>query len=367
MRVLFFGRGHTDIFFGFCKHLQALGVEIFLAHPPGTADQQHLTASGVQCFPVHFPSRFNVLGYRLFRQLIETVQPDIVHTFDRRTLLPILWATRHHRDLPLVVDRGAVRHPSRFQPLHRLIYFNERVACFATWSDAVRNALIEAGVPPERTCTLYFGHDPVWYEQDPGDLRQELGLSSDTFLAGFIGNIRPVKGFDVLVDAVTLMPKNTRLKVVVFGQDRKGQGRAAVRRSGMSDRFVFLGPRPQAFRWMRSLNCVVVPSRSEGLSKVTVEAMSLRVPVIAARVGALPEIIDHKIDGLLMPPESPQQLADWLTFLETNPTTAQELGTRGRQKIVSRFSVAGTTRKFLELYQRLSDRRAGPVDGSKNS
>lgn len=356
MRVLFFGRGHTDIFFGFCQHLQALGVEVLLAHPPGTTDQQHLAASGVRCFPVHFPSRFNVLGYRPFRQLIETVQPDILHTFDRRTLLPILWATRHHRDLPLVVDRGAVRHPSRFHPLHRLIYFDKRVACFATWSDAVRNALIAAGVPPERTCTLYFGHDPVWYEQDPRDLRQELGLSPDLFLAGFIGNIRPVKGFDVLVAAVTLLPKSTRLKVVVFGQDPNGRGIAAVRRAGVADRFVFLGLRPQAFRWMRSLNCVVVPSRSEGLSKVTVEAMALRVPVIAARVGALPEIIDHEIDGLLMPPESPQILADLLTFLEANPTTARELGACARQKIVSRFSVAGTARKFWELYQRLSCR-----------
>ena len=367
MRVLFFlGRGSLPIC-GLCANLQEKDVDVLASYHPGSFAQNQLATLGVPGAPLRIRSRFNPFAYPHITELVDRFSPDIIHIIDQQALLPVLWATRRNRNLPLVVDRGAVRHPSHLHPLHRLIYFNNRIACFAAWSNPVRDALIESGVYPERTRTLYFGHDPSWYEQESRDLRQELHLSPSTFLAGFVGKIRPVKGFDILVTAIALLPPHTDFKVIVFGEDAGGRGLAMARRAGVVNRFIFLGHRPKAFRWMQSLNCVIIPSRSEGMPKVAIEAMSLRRPVIATNVGGLPEVIDHEINGLLIPPESPQALAAMLLKLQANPTLLLTLGEKARQKIESSFSMRTTTQQFLLLYQQLITSRSGNVELSNNN
>jgi glycosyltransferase involved in cell wall biosynthesis len=199
---------------------------------------------------------------------------------------------------------------------------------------------------------MYHGHDPAEFDADPKDLRAELKIPPEQILLGFVANMRPVKGFDVLVEAVKLLEPSP-LQIAVIGQDIEGTAQKIVQKAGVSSRFTFLGPRPRAFRWMRSMDILVIPSRSEGLSRAAIEAMSLNRVVIASRVGGLVEFIDNGVDGLLVPPESPPALADAIKRVVNDPQLRREMGGRARDKIQSRFSVEAAADRAFNLYSDL--------------
>jgi glycosyltransferase involved in cell wall biosynthesis len=207
-------------------------------------------------------------------------------------------------------------------------------------------------VAPERIVTIPNGFNPAEFEKDPMDLRQECGISPLTPWLGFVGNIRPVKGFDILVKAVKLL-ESTPFQVVVIGRDPGGEAERMVREVGLASRVKFLGPRPRAFRWMRSMDVVVMSSRSEGLGKTAIEAMSLQRVVIASKVGGLVEFIDDGTDGFLVPPESPPALAEAIKRVVSDADLRQKIGARARYKIESQFSFEATADCAYRLYQEL--------------
>jgi glycosyltransferase involved in cell wall biosynthesis len=320
------------------------------------AAAEHYRARNVPVQVLPFGSRLNPRVYRAFKRVVESFRPDVIHIFENKDVLPVMVAARHRR-IPLVFYRCARLTPSRWNPLDQLIYFRKGgVDRFAACSETTAESLRVASVPAERVVTMYHGHDPAEFDADPQDLRTELKIPTDQFLLGYVANIRPVKGFDVLVEAVKLLqPSN--LQVAVIGHDLERTAEALVHKAGLEGNFRFLGPRPRAFRWMRSMDALVIPSRSEGLSRAAIEGMSLNRVVIASRVGGLTEFIENEVDGLLVPPESPKALADTIQRVVNDKGLRQRIAGRARAKIQSRFSVEATADRAFKLYSELIAQR----------
>ena len=133
-----------------------------------------------------------------------------------------------------------------------------------------------------------------------------------------VGRASPEKGFDVLLEAVHLARRDgadVTLDIVGYGPDRAAlEARGA--QLGLAGAVRFLGPLPRAvlYERMAAAHAVVVPSRREGLGLVAVEALALGRPVIASRVGGLPEVVTAGT-GTLVPPEDPAALAHALQSL----------------------------------------------------
>jgi glycosyltransferase involved in cell wall biosynthesis len=100
---------------------------------------------------------------------------------------------------------------------------------------------------------------------------------------------------------------------------------------------------------MRSAVCLVLPSFSEGLGRVVLEAMACGRPVIGTRVGGIPEMIEDEITGLLVSPGDPNGLAESLLRLLEDPKLAEAMGRRGRAKVESLFTEEKYFRGFTEL------------------
>jgi glycosyltransferase involved in cell wall biosynthesis len=334
-------------------------VEILgVARTEAAADHYRTSNVPVQVLP--FGSRLNPRVYRAFNRVVKTFRPDVIHIFENKDVLPVMVAARSQR-IPLVFYRCARLTPSRWNPLDQLIYFGKGgVDRFAACSEATAQSLRSAGVPADRVVTLYHGHDPAEFDADPKDLRGELKLTPDQVLLGYVANIRPVKGFDILVQAVKLL-EPSEFQIAVIGNDPEGVAEKLAQEAGLALRFRFLGPRPKAFRWMRSMDALVIPSRSEGLSRAAIEGMSLNRVVIASSVGGLVEFIDNDIDGFLVPPESPKRLAEVIKRVVSDSDLRRRIGERARAKIQSRFSVEAATDRAFRLYSELIAKRRSAV------
>jgi mannosyltransferase len=100
-------------------------------------------------------------------------------------------------------------------------------------------------------------------------------------------------------------------------------------------------------------HCLLLPSRTEGLSNVLLEAMSLELPVIATRISGTVDVVEHERSGILMATEDPDALAASMEQIMMNPEMASQIGTKARQRIIDKFSLDEVARNYSRLYQGL--------------
>ena len=116
---------------------------------------------------------------------------------------------------------------------------------------------------------------------------------------------------------------------------------------------VFTGYQDDVTPWLRDLEIYVQPSLNEGFGTSVLDAMACRLPVIASRVGGLPEIVIHGSTGLLVPPAQPSQLSGAIRQLLAEPARASAMGQAGRERVEEHFSVASMVDAYLDLYRGL--------------
>src|SRR5690606_4716037 len=182
----------------------------------------------------------------------------------------------------------------------------------------------------------------------PGDrdeARRLVGFDNGRRHLLFIGNLLPVKGVDVLLDACRALASRRDdwcLHLVGDGAGRAGLEQQA-RALGLADRVVFHGSRAHAElpEWLRASDLFVLPSRSEGIPNVLLEASACATPWVASDVGGIPEIVSLGA-GTLVPPEQPDALADALARGLDAPPPIPANGPRDRREAVAEIA------RFLE-------------------
>jgi glycosyltransferase involved in cell wall biosynthesis len=117
------------------------------------------------------------------------------------------------------------------------------------------------------------------------------------------------------------------------------------------------GHRDDVPAWLRRAQVLVLPSLVEGIGGAGLEAMACRLPVVATRVGGLPEAIEDGRTGALVPPGRPAELAAALLTLLADPELARRMGEAGRSRVEARFSAGRTTRRYLAAYRDLPSPR----------
>jgi glycosyltransferase involved in cell wall biosynthesis len=121
----------------------------------------------------------------------------------------------------------------------------------------------------------------------------------------------------------------------------------------MTDRFVFLGFRSDAPEICQLFDVVAVPSHVEPFGLASLEAMAVEVPVVASRVGGIPEVVEDGATGRLVEPRNARALADGVARLLTDPSERQAMGRRGRQRAATVFGTAAHAKGLTRIYDRL--------------
>jgi glycosyltransferase involved in cell wall biosynthesis len=190
-------------------------------------------------------------------------------------------------------------------------------------------------------------------------VRAELGLAEDAIVLGVIGRISLEKGCLEMIDALArLAPRHPRVRLVFIGEGPLAAAVAArSEAAGVSDRVVFAGHRSPVRPCYEGLDLLVSPSRTEGISNVILEALTMGLPVVATRVGGTPEILEDGDSGLLVPASNPAALADAIERVVGDTALAGRLATGGRARVEAEFSFEARMRKEEAFYDGILGRR----------
>lgn len=225
-------------------------------------------------------------------------------------------------------------------------------------SEAIRNFTIEIeGAPPEKISVIYYGIDftpstPQQIAQARAALRNELQLPPDALVAGIACRLIEQKGVNYALQALAILRAALPdLHLVIAGD---GPQRAALEMEtdglGIRRNVHFLGWRPDVAQLLAGLDLFLMPSLWEGFGLVALEAMTMRVPVIASSVSALPEVVVDGETGLLVPPQHPAALAEAMRTLLTDRTLRAHMGMLAEDRAERVFSAARMAQETLALY-----------------
>lgn len=224
-------------------------------------------------------------------------------------------------------------------------------------SEGTRRALLDQGYPADRIEVVYNGIELDGAPSSDGRLRREFGLPPDAPLVGEIARLAAVKGQRELIEALVQVPE---ARAVLIGEDIEQGGayqtelERLAERLAVRERVVFAGYRSDAPALLADLDLIVLPSSSEGLPIVLLEAMARAKPVIATPVGGTPELVVDGETGLLVPPGDPEALATAIRRLLADPELARRLGETGRERVRERFSASAQAERILALYEEVA-------------
>jgi glycosyltransferase involved in cell wall biosynthesis len=188
----------------------------------------------------------------------------------------------------------------------------------------------------------------------PCSLRSELGIPVHAPLIGVVARLEPEKGHRYLLGAMPHVLHRARdAWLVVVGEgslDDELRSRAAALGPPAADRIAFVGRRDDISAITADLTVAVLPSLREAQGISILEAMARTVPVVATRVGGIPEVITDGVDGLLVPPADAARLAEALSRLLADPDLRARLGAAGYRTVAERFSIDAQVRRIERIY-----------------
>ena len=267
-----------------------LGHEPLVVAAPDAPLIRRLRSAGIAAAAVRMRGDWDLAAASRVRAVLRTWNADLIHAHDARAHAIALAALIGRKTLPLVVTR---RVP--FIPRGRLKY-GRRVGRFIAISGAVRDALVTGGVHPDRIELVYSGVSrPSMTKQR--DWRLECRWPSDSVICGIVGAMTAEKGVATLAEIGGRLPDATRdrIRLVLLGGKSAGAqtvGGLTAFRAGFVD---------EIHGAMAGLDILLHPSSAEGLGTAVIDAMALGVPPVAFRVGGLPELIEDRRSGLLVP------------------------------------------------------------------
>ncbi len=236
-----------------------------------------------------------------------------------------------------------------------------------TCSESVRREAIETfGLRPGLVRTLRNAielPDSIPEQAARERVRRELGASADDLLIGTLGRLdEPKKGLSVFLKAARLLSREfPRVRFAIVGEGpARPSLEALAAREGVSHCTVFPGLRRDVPEIMRAFDLLVQPSLWEGFGLTLAEAMAVGTPVVASRVGGVPEAVADGVTGLLVPPGDAQALASACASILGDRVRAAQMGRAGIDRARAEFGIERLVREIEDLYRELLDRdRAG--------
>ena len=174
---------------------------------------------------------------------------------------------------------------------------------------------------------------------------------NDDFIFGYIGQIIPRKGLDVLLRALSRLPVEIPWQAAIVGEGpARGELESLAEQLGVRDRVSFFGYRENRLQFLRGFDCFVLPSSLEGIPRCLMEAMAAGVPVIASDIPGCTDLVEHRANGLLFAKQDDESLAQALKMIVSEPGARSEWAAQARELIRSRYSAERMAREYEQLY-----------------
>jgi glycosyltransferase involved in cell wall biosynthesis len=256
----------------------------------------------------------------------------------------------------LASKRSLDRYPRRSQLLATRLAnaCADRVLCNA--DEVTRFVLAEERPNPAQLTMIPNG---IRIPQPPPPVERPAGLPPKARVVGLVGRLGWKKAYpDLLQAAVRVRATHPDVEFVIVGDGPlRGEIAAEAARLGLGGHVHLLGELSPVAPLLRGFDVFVISSIIEGMPNALLEALALERPVVATRVGGIPEIVTHGESGLLVPPAEPAALADAIVRLLDDPRLAASCGAAGRRTVEARYSLDAMAARFTALYEELAAAR----------
>jgi glycosyltransferase involved in cell wall biosynthesis len=344
---------------------QALGqsVSVICLERPGVLGER-VEALGGRLISLSKPPGIRLSAFRKLRAILWGLSPDIVHTHQIGTLFyagPA--AARLGKSRICVVHTEHGREPytksAQRRWLGRLAGLHaQRIFCLT--HDMAAELTAHRIVPTSRIRVIDNGIDidRVRDRGDPAALRRSLGIPEDVPVIGTVGRLVEVKQHDVLIRAFAELHRELpdAHLVIVGDGPRKDEILALIGQLGLQSSVHVAGYQAEAWKFPYIMDCFALTSRSEGMPQAVLEAAIAAVPIVAHRVGGLPEVIEHERTGILVGPDDPSALTRALLNILASPESARRMGRAARERVESRFHVRRMARVYHDHFLQILGR-----------
>lgn len=342
---------------GLAEHLSRDGFEAWMCSTRGFEPEvvDALRSAGVKHVHLGRRSKWDIHKMAGLLSLLQRESFDVLHA---HMFGSNVWGTLAGRvcRVPVVIAHEQTwsyeGHPARRCIDGRVIGRLATRFVAVSSADAARMVRLER-VPAEKVVMIPNAYVPRG-KSHRGDIRGEIGISSTTPLIGVAAVLRPQKALHVLIDAhARLLERLPHAHLVIAGEGRcAGELERRVLDLGLKGHVHFLGRREDVDAILRSVDVAAMSSDFEGTPLFAFECMANRTPLVATRVGGLPEIVADGRTGVLVPPRNPDALAEALRTLLVDPALRKRLADAAAVRLDD-FTIDTISKRFATLYEQL--------------
>ena len=341
--------------------LTELGHEVTTLVCPEGGLKKHTQEAGLPFIERRIKNAFDLGSLAWFVGLLRRERYQVVNTHSSVDSWVASAAAKLARTPVLV----RTRHLSVPVNDHAFNFVYSWPDAIVTTAETIRQRMIEVNrFSPERVVSIPTGIDLRRFDPDldPGNIREELGLSPGDRLMTMVAVLRSWKRHEVFLEAAARLAKDfPELKVLVVGEGpRRPNIETKIRNLGLGDRAIMTGHRTDVPRLLSASEvCALTSESSEGVPQSVLQYMAMSKPVAATTAGGIPEVIEDGKTGLLCPINDSEALAGAITRLLTEPDLAKRLGQAARHRVEEKHGLNVMAEETLALYRRIYKSKTG--------
>ena len=314
----------------------------------------------VRYFPMR--TKFDPLLVRQIRKTIRDMNVRLIHCHGYKSNLfglisakmsqiPII--TTNHLFPPMPLDDKKLQIYSKFDVLFTMKRLNKIVAV----SEDISTRLSAAGLNKSKIVVIENGIDLDIFRirnyVEINDLKRSIGVDNNSFVIGTVGRLSSQKAQGVLLEATKkLLHKTKLIKVVIAGDGPlESQLKSYAEHLGVTYNVRFLGFRSDIADLLQAMDVFVLTSIDEGLPMAMLEAMAMKIPVIATEVGDIPKVLKNMENGILVKPGDSDFLANRIEYLISDKHSRLRLSANAFAKVIECYSKEAMCRKYCEVYE----------------
>ena len=342
--------------------LRAIGERSALvAHPDG--ELRHRAAEGLELVPLVPRTEMDLTAAWRFARVVKRLAPDIIHAHDPHGVamaalaLSLGAGSKKGGHAPALVASRRVDFHLKGNSFSR--WKHRQVDCFIAASEAIRRMLVADGIPDEQTVTVHEGIDVERVvSTEAVNVHEAFWLPHDAPVVGNVAALVPHKGQRHLVEAAHLVVQeipDVRFIILGEGELREHLERQ-VREHHLEKHVLLPGFRTDVLGCIKGFDLFVMSSVTEGLGTSLLDAMAASRPIVATTAGGIPEIVEHGLNGLLVPPRDHTALAAAIVRMLKDPDLRHRMAAAGFARVRERFTVDRMIAGTAAVYARVADR-----------
>jgi len=324
-----------------------------------------ITKPGVEIHTLHKAPGLSLQTHVAVWKLLRKLRPTILHTYNLSAIeynvvarlagVPVRVHAEHGRE---ATDPDGKNRKHNLLRRLMIPFIDMYVPVSGDLQRWLKNAI---GVPDKKNMLVNNGVDITGFEPRHDNVTQTQArpFSADCFVIGTVGRIQTVKNHAGLIDAfirlLAMLPaEKARLRLAIVGDGPLLlMLRGKIVAAGIADHVWLPGARTDIANIMRGFSVFALSSIAEGTPVTILEAMSSGLPVVATRVGGIPEVVVDQLTGAVVPSGDPEALATALATYVKQPELAEQHGSAGRLRIEQRYSMTAMLNAYMRLYDDL--------------